>query len=211
MEVDERIVKTAEFYNEHIDEFADKYLSESFLDDELNRFAELAPGKKVLDVGCGPGNYSYMLSKRGFDVVGIDMSEKMVEIAKKKFSDIPFKHMDMTNLEFPSNTFDAVWSSASFIHVPKEMAFTTLFGFHRVLKPKGILFLNTMKEREGTSKSGFYGGRYFEFYTEEDLNSLAALGGFKIIEMYEKEDDRHVWLNVFAREFSASEKYNRSE
>src|SRR5262249_36568691 len=43
---------------------------------------ELAPGRRVLDVGCGPGRHALALSRRGIDVVGVDLSEDFVGLAR---------------------------------------------------------------------------------------------------------------------------------
>tara|TARA_B100000700_G_scaffold303878_1_gene375913 strand:+ start:11059 stop:11826 length:768 start_codon:yes stop_codon:yes gene_type:complete len=50
--------------------------------DALVEILELAPGARVLDVGCGPGRHAHELARRGFEVVGIDISETFVELAR---------------------------------------------------------------------------------------------------------------------------------
>jgi radical SAM protein with 4Fe4S-binding SPASM domain len=72
------------------------------------------PGDKILEVGCGTGNYSLEISKLGAEVVGVDASEWMLRIAIKnarvnKVNLIP-KHSDAQNLPFPDGTFDAIMS-----------------------------------------------------------------------------------------------------
>src|SRR5207302_1197576 len=42
----------------------------------------LAPGARVLDVGCGPGRHAHALGRRGFEVVGVDISERFVALAR---------------------------------------------------------------------------------------------------------------------------------
>ena len=69
---------------------------------------------KILDVGTGAGFFAILLSKLGNEVTGIDMSEKMLEEAKKISADfncsINFLKMDAQILNFPDKTFDVVIS-----------------------------------------------------------------------------------------------------
>ena len=72
--------------------------------------AALAPGHRVLDVGCGPGRHAHELARRGIDVVGVDISERFVDLASR---DAPptatFQRCDARNLPY-EDEFDAVLS-----------------------------------------------------------------------------------------------------
>lgn len=98
-------------------------------------------GKTVLDAGCGHGYYSILLAKKGATVTGIDISEKMIELAKKNAVEASVKCQffvcDMQNLSiFNSNTLDLVTSSIVVGYIDDlRKAFSEVF---RVLKPKGI-------------------------------------------------------------------------
>ncbi len=78
----------------------------SFLIDELG----LEPGSRVLDVGCGPGRHARALAEQGIEVVGVDISERFIEIARL---DAPagatFERLDARQLPFEAE-FDAVIS-----------------------------------------------------------------------------------------------------
>ncbi len=100
-----------------------------------------AKGKAVLDAGCGCGYYSILLAKKGAIVTGIDISEKMIEIAKKKAAEASvrcqFLVCDMQDLTmFSSDTFDIITSSIVVGYLDDlRKAFLEV---HRVLMPKGI-------------------------------------------------------------------------
>ena len=58
------------------------YLKEvNFLTKQFKK--EDKKAKKILDLGCGTGQYTYLLSKKGYEVTGVDISKPMIEIAKK--------------------------------------------------------------------------------------------------------------------------------
>ena len=66
-----------------------------------------AKGKKLLEVGCGTGHWSRFFSEYGFEVIGVDISERMVNIVKSKnISDASFQLADGHSLPFPDETFD---------------------------------------------------------------------------------------------------------
>jgi ubiquinone/menaquinone biosynthesis C-methylase UbiE len=75
-------------------------------------------GKKILDVGCGPGIFTARYAAVGADVVGIDFSEQMIKIAKDQFPRIDFQVADAERLPFDDQSFDFVIG----IHVVHHLA-----------------------------------------------------------------------------------------
>ena len=97
--------------------------------------------KKVLMLGCGTGDESIILKKFGArDIVGIDLSKKSIEIAKKTYKDVTFMAADMHNLPFESNVFDFVYSSLA-IHYSAEPQ-KVYKEIYRVLKKNGELLFS---------------------------------------------------------------------
>ncbi|WP_449620449.1 class I SAM-dependent methyltransferase [Robertmurraya sp. Marseille-Q9965] len=96
----------------------------------------LAPktGEKILDLGCGTGDLANQLFENGLDVVGVDNSVNMVELAKNKYPQIKFIVQDATNLAF-DNEFDAVFSNATLHWVKPPIQ--ALHGIYHSLKPGG--------------------------------------------------------------------------
>ena len=109
---------------------------------ELEHLATLLPEKaKVLDVGCGIGiPVARFFVDYGFSVTGIDISERMVELAKQNVPKAEFFQYDMNELVFPDNAFHCITAVYSLFHVPREKHFSILKNFHRMLKQEGILF-----------------------------------------------------------------------
>ena len=62
----------------------------------------------VLDIGCGAGNSTKMISETRADVIGIDFSEKMINVAKNVYPNITFKQSDAENIPLEDNSADVV-------------------------------------------------------------------------------------------------------
>ena len=78
--------------------------------DCLVKVLRLAPGDRVLDVGCGPGRHAHELARRGIEVLGIDISETFVKLASEDAPDgAQFERLDARHMTFEIE-FDAVFS-----------------------------------------------------------------------------------------------------
>lgn len=104
------------------------------------------PGQRVLDAGCGVGGSSMWLARNyGVDTVGISISAKEVERARKYTAkrglqgQCTFEQQDYINTNFPDNSFDIVWAQESSCHSPHKDLFVK--EAFRVLKPGGKLVL----------------------------------------------------------------------
>lgn len=100
-------------------------------------------GKKVLDYGCGNGIHSVFPAKYGAEkVIGIDLSEKSLEIARKRIkregleAKVEFVLMDCEKMDFPENSFDIILDAGTFSSLDIKKALPEL---SRVLKPDGFL------------------------------------------------------------------------
>jgi ubiquinone/menaquinone biosynthesis C-methylase UbiE len=99
-------------------------------------------GKKVLDYGCGNGVHSIFPAKAGAEVVGIDLSELQLEIARERAGNegmedkVNFLLMDCEKLDFPDNSFDVILDGGTFSSLDLKKAYPELA---RVLKPEGSL------------------------------------------------------------------------
>ncbi len=102
-------------------------------------------GKYILDAGCGPGIYLEILSERGAsELVGLDASEKMISIArKKKIPRAKFSVRDLNRplVDFSPESFDLILSALTISYLPDLNA--VFSEFHRLLKPQGHLLIST--------------------------------------------------------------------
>lgn len=102
----------------------------------------LANGEKILDLGCGNGRLYDFLKDKQIDYYGIDISEKLIEIAKSRYPEGKFQVANVLNLPFPENFFDKVLNIAVLHHIPsKEFKLQALKEVRRVLKKDGFLLI----------------------------------------------------------------------
>jgi len=107
----------------------------------IAELAEILPaGARVLDLGCGTGvPASQLLIQRGFDVLGLDISEVQIERARGLVPDATFVQGDLVTWEAEPASFDAVVSLYTLIHVPLEDQRTLLPRVRRWLRTDGFL------------------------------------------------------------------------
>jgi len=184
-----------------------KYTYEKLLQFQLTKFISLLPGKKVLDAGCGSGrDVSYFLEE-GLDAMGIDLSEGMIEEAKKRVKKGNFKIMNFLDLKFKDKTFDGIWSMAGFLHTSREDLKKALKEFYRVLKEEGILYIAVVEgegEREIKKKKYQNEPRTYVFYKKEELEKYLNESNFKIISSEINSDKGKLWLEAFAKKSTSS-------
>ena len=192
--------KTIETYNKHAKQYA-VYSFTRISQYELIQFISFLKGKKVLDAGCGAGRDTEYFREEGFDAIGIDASEGLINEAKDRVGN-NFRVMDMRKLEFDDSSFDGIWCCASIFHIPKNELKVVLKEFYRTLKDKGILYI-AVKEGEGEKivKDMKVNNepRYYAFYKQPELESELRNVGFEIINGYSEEIEGVVWLNVFVK------------
>jgi len=167
----------------------------------------LLEGEKVLDLGCGNGRFYELFQKKNVDYIGVDSSEKLIEIAKKRYPKGRFQVANALNLPFPNNFFDKVYVIAVFHHIPsQEFRLQFLREIKRVLKKEGLLILTVwnlwQKIRTGklifkfAFKKIFGGSKldfkdilmkweglencYFHCFMMGELAGLIKIAGFKI-------------------------------
>lgn len=97
----------------------------------------------VLDLGCGEGYGTYLLSKDAKKVIGLDVDPEIIDHASKKYSapTISFELYDGTKIPYPDNYFDAITVFQVIEHVDNDVYFVS--EIYRVLKPKGLVILTT--------------------------------------------------------------------
>jgi SAM-dependent methyltransferase len=134
-----------EYARRIFDELAGKPLDRQLLD----RFADEARGSgRVADVGCGPGHVARYLHERGIKVVGLDLSPKMVEIAKRLSPGIEFIVADMLDLALYKASWAGAVSFYSLIHLTGSQLQEALCQLRSTLRPQAPLLIGVHKGTE---------------------------------------------------------------
>lgn len=167
---------------------ADRYLQERTRDSEDIRLLDdlirrLPTGASVLDAGCGAGVPVSQILSQKFHVTGVDFSESQIKLAMKHVPNAQFICEDMTRLDFPDHTFDAICSYYAIIHIPREAHQALFTNFHRMLKPLGIALLCLgMGSIIDDIDENFLGTRmYWSHFDSETYLRMLKETGFSVI------------------------------
>ncbi len=151
----------------------------------LDSFAEkFAPGSLICDAGCGPsaqiGKY---LWDKGMAVVGVDISDSCIELAKRLNPGMEFACEDIAELSFHGGFFDGLISYYSIIHVPKIFIGKIFGEFYRVLKTGGVLLVAVKAGTSEIFQSELLGIKteiYFSLFSEEEISGYFEKAGFRL-------------------------------
>lgn len=182
---------TIDTYNHIASQYADKYFNDTeevpFIDEFLGR---LPPGGILLDAGCGAGQFTRYMQAKGFRVVSIDASEQMLAIARERVPSGTFEKMDMRHMAVKDGSLDGILAAFSLIHIAESEIHDTLAGFHKVLKPGGLVFAITQRgiHDQWVEEPLAPGMKvFFNFFTPEGIAEDLTGAGFTVVHQTEKD------------------------
>jgi SAM-dependent methyltransferase len=167
---------------------ASQYLAERTRDSEDihlldDLIARLPDRAKVLDAGCGAGiPVAQILSDR-FELTGVDFSEAQIDLARRHVPGAQFVCQDMTKLDYPEDTFDAIVSYYAIIHIPREEHRSLFVNFQRMLKRDGFALLCLGAESLADDIDENYLGTrmYWSHFDADTYLEMLEVIGFKLI------------------------------
>lgn len=144
-------------------------------------------GSKILEIGANMGQYTTILAEKGFQMVGIDLSDRAVEMAKKNASLLNLKNIDYFQADtedlgiFANETFDGVVSFSTLRYVPNLKK--ALKEIYRVIKRNGVAVLDFPNRYCPwfailKNKFGVENHIYDHFFSARELASLFRETGF---------------------------------
>jgi ubiquinone/menaquinone biosynthesis C-methylase UbiE len=181
---------TINIYNSIAKQYAAIFDNDTSDDKHFDTFLSLVKkGGSILDLGCGTGRITGYFKNKGYDVVGVDLSQEMLAIAKKNYPDIEFRLCDMRALSIPDRSFDALSFSYSLFHLTKQEAEAVLSQAAHILKKDGVLFL-VLQEGTGelfVDEPLLPGGKIFlSLYEENEITKILEKTGFTIYSVERK-------------------------
>ena len=172
----------------------------------------------LLDAGCGSGRDARAFAANGLSVLGVDLSQGMLDEAGERTARrlptgaIRYALMDLRHLDLPDASCRGVWCSASLLHLPKAVAPRAMAELARVARPGAPVTL-FLKERQPDEEAERYepypteavpnGRRFYAYYTPDEARALVAGAGLEPLEvrLSEQPDQQgaHRWICVIAR------------
>jgi 2-polyprenyl-3-methyl-5-hydroxy-6-metoxy-1,4-benzoquinol methylase len=183
-EIEEVTRRAVDELVEHLEEIR-ALLEDPTLD--MNLLKTRMPGKRLLDAGCGWGRLSAQLAEDDFEYVGVDLSPKMLAVARAEHPNLTFKEMSLRKLDFPDESFDGIWCCCVLQHEPKNNMLQVLSEMYRVLAPHGMLLI---KLQETGELSGEYCVKirrnteiktYWAFWDIDEFEAVLTEADFEVI------------------------------
>ena len=170
------------------------------------RYLRVVPGGRLLDVGCGSGDWLVHMKAMGWRVAGMDFDQNAVKVAQSRGLDVSCGALEQQH--YPDNSFDAVTLNHVIEHVPDPVG--TLEECLRILKPGGRLIMLTPNAASATHRffkqdwRGLETPRHLHIFSNQSLRALHSRAGFKNVEVRPYAAASVIYESIQLRRRSAS-------
>lgn len=111
----------------------------------------------VLDAGCGPGRIAGFLRDRGVEVIGIDLSPRMIDHAREQRPDITFDVVSVTDVDLVPGSLGGVLAWWSWFNLPRDVLPAVVARMAEALRPGGLLMIGTHRGQGDVERARCYG------------------------------------------------------
>lgn len=186
-----KIVKPAEAFDKAAKIYQDKFMDVSLFADTFNFFCDnISSGNaSILDIACGPGNITRCLLDRkpDYDILGIDLSPKMLSLAQANNPEAKFQLMDCRELDTIEQKFDGITCGFCLPYLTPKEAIELIADVSGLLNPGGIFYLSTMEENHDNKSryqlSSTGDQVYVQYHREDYLSTALRENNFEVIDL----------------------------
>ncbi|MGV3630717.1 MAG: class I SAM-dependent DNA methyltransferase [Bacteroidota bacterium] len=184
----------ADLFNRWAERYQDRFMNVDLYKESFDIFCAQVRKKdaSILELGCGPGNITqYLLGKQpDFRVLGLDLADNMVELAKINNPQAKFRVMDCRDILQLGQKFDAVMCGFCLPYLNREESLQLIADIAGLLNPEGVLYISTMEDAYVNSgyqtSSDGKDKLYMYFHEAEYLTGALEENGFKMIDLQRK-------------------------
>jgi SAM-dependent methyltransferase len=184
-------------YNRAAQAYAQKFAGIGSRIEDIEKAFQLCGVRdpRVLELGCGDGRDAVEICKRTTQYLGIDASEELIALARKKLPEVRFEVGDIESYVF-SSPIDILFAFASLLHVPKQSFGRVLNDVYGTLSEGGVAFLSLKagKYEDSGVVEDEWGKRYFYYYDELTVKAMAKK--YKIVALNHNQRGKTMWMDV---------------
>jgi len=177
-------------FNDYAELYQEKFMATDLYHNALDLFCNAMKSGKadILEIACGPGNITqYLLQQNpSFNILGIDLAPKMLDLARINNPSATFQLMDARDISQLKPSFDGIVCGFCLPYLSKAEALAFIQDAASLLKPGGCLYLSTMEDDYHlsgleVSNSGKGPAIYIYYHEEDYLKAALEEAGFEII------------------------------
>ena len=181
-------------FNKLAEGYQEKYMDVNLYGETFYFFCETIKTKhaEILEIACGPGNITkYLLNKRpDFELLGTDLSENMLTLAKKNNPTAQFQMMDCRDIGSIEKKYDGIMCGFVMPYLSKDETLQLISDTSKILNKNGLFYISTIEDdySKSTFKKGSTGEEIFMHYHEaEYLTKALKENNFRILKVDRKE------------------------
>jgi SAM-dependent methyltransferase len=198
-------------YNTIAEDWVKDHDRDSWWQEGTDYFLSLLPkNSNILDVGCGGGIKTRYILSKGYRAMGIDFSDKMIEIAQRENPKVEFKVLDIYDIDTLEETFDGIFVQAVLLHIPKARVLEVLTKMKKKLNPNGLLYIAVKGIRDDGIEEdvkiendyGYEYERFFSYFSLSELKGYLEQLGLTVVWEGSKDSNQTNWVQIIGKRVS---------